>query len=122
MKYEKQLLAAQQFDGLTADTGLFQPGNPSTGSVGAQRFQVRVNAIRFSCASSVAISYTTTDIADSSKGVELFSATCANLSDDTFRLLSTNDDGRSWNIRFSSDVLPDDALLIIDYDVIATEG
>ena len=122
MKYEKQLTTGQQFDGLTADTGLFQPGNPSTGNVGAARFQVRINTLRFNCGASVAFSYTTSDIEDATKKVLIFSGTGADLSDDTYRTLTTNDDGRSWNLRFSTAVLPADAVLVIDYDVMETES
>jgi hypothetical protein len=122
MKYEKSRTTGQTFDGLTVDTGLFQPGN-ATGNTGDKRFQVRINAIRFSVdGAAVAFSYETTDPDDSSKGFELFSGTGSDLSDDTYRMLTTNDDGKSWAIRFTTGTLAGDATVLIDYDIIRTEG
>ena len=122
MKYEKSRTTGQTFDGLTADTGLFQPGN-ATGNTGDKRFQVRINAIRFSVdGAAVAFAYETTDPDDSSKGFELFSGTGSDLSDDTYRMLTTNDDGKSWAIRFTTGTLTGDATVLIDYDIIRTEG
>lgn len=98
-------------------TGLFVPGNTGSASL-----QIRLNSIRFHTSVAVAFAYYSIDPDDSANKTLLFGDTNTDLSDDTGRLLVSNNDGTSWNFSFETAVLGADGFLTVDYDFEGTEG
>ena len=115
-QFKEPLTTGLQYLG-TLGTGLFDPGN-----TGAANLQVRINSIRFNTALAVSFSFSSVDPDDATNKTLLFTDTGSDLSDDSVRLLSTNNDGQSWLLVFESGVLGADAFLVVDYDFQGTEG
>lgn len=115
-QFKLNLNSGQQYLG-TAGTGLFVPGN-----TGGASLQVRLTSIRFNTAIAVAFSFYTIDPVNPANKTLLFADNDISLSDDTGRLLVTNNDGTSWNFSFETDVLGADGFLTMDYDFEGTEG
>lgn len=119
--FKNSVTAPTQYDGLTAATGLFNPG----ASTGGASLQVRVNSISFSGASAITdwtlalvdpatgqsttvLTDTTTDFAAGGPG--------------GFLLMPTNSDGQPWRLTFVTTGMTGTGLLAIDHDIESTEG
>ena len=121
--YEAKPGTGIDFDGLTADTGLFRPAN----NTGGRSIQVRVNSISFGGPSAITDwTLTKIDFSDGSE-FELLSDTTLSLSAGGpagFDLLPTDDDGSNaaWGYKFVSNGITGDGVLKIDFDFVLTEG
>jgi hypothetical protein len=125
--FKNKILAGNQFTGVDADTGRFDPGN--NGNTGSPSIQVNIHSIKFHCeGTATLVELREEDPEEAAASTLVFGGTSVGAINDfklPYDLLPTSDGGGkgfSWPLVFTTAAMDGDGWLSIDYDFEGTPG